>query len=192
MSLPADPDSPARRSSRGLVHTPATTAHSRAEKSKPTIIPADKSDIPEMARIYMKAYRGMEEYGEPNTDRAAAYLIQLHRFCPLGIFKAVVNGRTAGFIFCDPEWREKNSSKVLEIHELAVDPDFQGYGLGGFLMRFASEVGRKHGRSTVSLWAGEGNNKAIEWYKKKYGFRQNCKAGIWIRFEASVEQIGRL
>ncbi len=137
----------------------------------------------------MKAYRGMEEYGEPTTDQAALYLQNIHRFCPKGFFKAVVDGRTAGFIVCDPDWYEPGQRKVLEVHEVVVDPDFQGYGLGGLFMRFAGSMGRKHGRSVVSLWAGEGNHKAIQWYTGKFGFKKDRREGVWIHFQSSIDSV---
>jgi ribosomal protein S18 acetylase RimI-like enzyme len=137
----------------------------------------------------MKAYRGMEEYGESTTDQAVLYLQRIHRFCSHGFFKAVINGRTAGFIVCDPEWYEPGQRKVLEIHEVVVDPDYQGYGLGSLFMRFAGAMGRRHGRSVVSLWAGEGNRKAIGWYTSKFGFRAGRRDGVWIHYQVSVQAI---
>ena len=186
MSMPEDPDSPDRRRKYSFTFPPQ--AHQTAKDQADVLLyPVRESEIPELARIYMKAYKGMEEYGEANTDQALLYLQRLNRFCSKGIFKTMVNGRTAGFIVCDPHWYEPGQRKVLEIHELVVDPDYQGYGLGSLLMRFAYSMGRKYGRPVVSLWAGEGNSRAIGWYTRKYGFKPDRKDGVWIHFQTRIE-----
>jgi len=188
MSTPTDPDSPHRR--KKLSHA-STSGSNRPAKTNAKVLlyPVAQSEIPALAMLYMKAYRGMEEYGEASTDQAVLYLQNIYRFCAKGFFKAVVDGRAAGFIVCDPDWCEPGQRKVLEVHEVVVDPDFQGYGLGGLFMRFAGAMGRKHGRSEVSLWAGEGNRKAINWYTGKFGFREGRRDGVWVHYQSCIESV---
>lgn len=190
MSTSTDPDLPPER--RNQTQTPSLDRQGTATKNTEVfLLPVAETDVPALARLYMKAYQGMEEYGEATTDQALLYLQRLQRDCPHGFFKAVVHGETAGFIVCDPDWYEPGQKKVLEIHELVVDPECQGYGLGGHFMRFASAMGRKHGRTAISLWAGEGNQKAISWYTRKFGFKPGRRDGIWIHFQSGIQPMGR-
>ena len=184
MSTQSDPDLPPER--RKQTHTSLATQGARKKAADVFLHPVAEGEIPALAKIYMKAYRGMEEYGEPTTDQAVLYLQRIHRPCSHGFFKAVINGETAGFIVCDPDWYEPGQRKVLEIHELVVDPDYQGYGLGGLFMRFARAMGRRHGRTAISLWAGEGNRKAIGWYTRKHGFKQGRRDGVWLHFQSRI------
>ncbi len=190
MSTAADPDLPPER--RTQTHASSLPEQGTRKKTTSEVFlhPVAESEIPALARIYMKAYRGMEQYGEATTDQAVLYLQSLHRHCSPTFFRAEAHGETAGFIVCDPDWYEPGQSKVLEIHELVVDPDFQGYGLGGLFMRFARAMGRKHGRSVISLWAGEGNSKAISWYTGKHGFQPGRRDGVWIHFQSSIQSLG--
>ncbi|MCF8086212.1 MAG: GNAT family N-acetyltransferase [Desulfohalobiaceae bacterium] len=189
MSTSTDPDLPPER--RKQTHALPLESQGATKKSSEVFLcPVAQTDIPHLAQMYMKAYRGMEEYGEATTDQALLYLQGLQRHCSHSFFKAVIHGNTAGFIVCDPDWYEPGQKKVLEIHELVVDPDHQGYGLGGLFMRFARAMGRKHGRTAVSLWAGEGNHRAISWYTLKHGFEPGRRDGIWIHFQSSIQPMG--
>ena len=188
-STSADPDLPpsTNPSSRPLDRDSRRHVHSGRNVS---IVPVRESELPKLARIYMNAYRGMEQYGEPSLDKAARYLRQLYRSCPHGFFKARIGGKTAGFIACDPDWVEPGSGKVMEVHELVADPQWQGFGVGGRLLRFAIDYGRVLGRRTLSLWAGEGNVKALSWYRKKFGFVSDRQGGVWVHLHRRIEAPG--
>jgi ribosomal protein S18 acetylase RimI-like enzyme len=188
-STTADPDLPPSTISqrRPLVSDSERRTHT---KPKIAVVPVRESELPGLARIYMNAYRGMEQYGEPSLDKAIRYLRQLYRSCPQGFFKARIRGKTAGFIACDPHWLEPGRGKVMEVHELVADPQWQGYGIGGRLLRFAFDYGRTLGRRTLSLWAGEGNTKALSWYRQKFGFATDRKAGVWVHLHRGIDAPG--
>lgn len=189
MSTNSDPDLPPSRRQQLFKYGPIIKSSSYP-KNDLTISPLRNFELSNLSKLYMKAYRGMEEYGEYSTDKAARYLWQLFRSCPRGFFKAEMDGKIVGFIACDPDWYELGHQKVLEVHELVVDPDWQSFGLGRRLMNFAIEVGQKLGRGVISLWAGEGNRKALSWYTSKLGFNIDRRAGKWIHLHKQIDDSG--
>lgn len=145
-----------------------------------TIRPGTLEDIPALVDIFMEAYRGLEEYGEESPGEAKHYLKWLRRTCKAGFLVAEAEGRPVGFIAACPDWKDWELGVVLEIHEIAVAPDWQGRGVGRALMEEAYALGRAHGRTIAALWVGEGNVRAREWYAK-LGFREIGRWGEWIR-----------
>ena len=184
MNTSSDPD---------LASRPSTENKKRLKYQKKTSVcfkPALQNDLPQLAKIYMQAYKGMEEYGEPSLEKAYNYLRELFRMCPVSFFKAEINGRVAGFTACDPFYKDADNQKVMELHEIVVDPAWQGYGLGGKLFRFVQEMGVRMGRQQMSLWAGEGNEQAIDWYTGKFGFVESGKDGKWVHFFKNLTDSG--
>lgn len=74
----------------------------------------------------------------------------------------------------DVEW-ELKSGKILIVHRLAVNPVFQGRGIGRKLMEFAVHYARKSGYSAIRLDVIENNLMANDLYRGM-GFR---KAGTF-------------
>ncbi len=73
----------------------------------------------------------------------------------------------------DIEW-ETRDQKVLVIHRLAVNPLFQGKGIGKNLMEFAVQHARNSGYSAIWLDVIETNQAANDLYKGM-GFRKAGK-----------------
>jgi len=178
MNTSADPDLP----SRPRIDLKNKNKIRQKNANKICFKPAHQHDLPQIAKVYMRAYKGMEEYGEPSLKKAYIYLRQLLRICPISFFKAEINGKIAGCVACDPFYKDENELEVMELHEIVVDPAWQGYGLGKKLFRLAQEIGIRMGRQKMSLWAGEGNEQAIDWYTEKFGFVQKYTEGKWIHF----------
>lgn len=148
---------------------------------EPRIRRVREEELEELARLYMRAYRGLERYGEPSQEEAQAYLGWLFSACPEGFLVAEADGKPVGFIALCPDWRPGGEGEpVLEIHEIAVDPAWRGKGVARRLMEEAFRLGRARGRRWASLWVGEGNARAREWYRK-LGFEEVGKWGEWIR-----------
>ncbi|MCS7239951.1 MAG: GNAT family N-acetyltransferase [Candidatus Bipolaricaulota bacterium] len=137
-------------------------------------------DIDELAQLLMRAYQGLEAYGEESVSEARRYLKWLRRTCKSGFLVAEVNGCVVGFIAACPEWKDWELGTVLEIHEIVVAPEWQGKGVGRALLNQAYSLGHSHGRKLAALWVGVGNMKAREWYKK-LGFKEIGRWGEWIR-----------
>lgn len=73
---------------------------------------------------------------------------------------AAAGNKTAGFIALKLE-RDR-----LAIDMLAVDPNYQGRGIGTRLMRQAERTSREHGLREVVLWVDEANVQAQRFYIK--------------------------
>ncbi|CAG7649004.1 GNAT family N-acetyltransferase [Paenibacillus allorhizosphaerae] len=72
-------------------------------------------------------------------------------------------GQTVGFVSLKPE---KDS---VFIDMLAVDPKYQGKGVGSRLMRQAERVAALHGCSQIHLWVDDVNGQAQRFYMR-HGF----------------------
>ncbi|NPA74984.1 MAG: GNAT family N-acetyltransferase [Euryarchaeota archaeon] len=143
-----------------------------------TIRKGEKKDLAQVPEILMDSYRGLEEYGEESIEKARRYIEDLYDEDPECFFVAEVDGKIAGFIFCNRFWYSKfEHSKVGAIHEIVVLPGFRHAGIGKELIEKAMEF---LGPGKIELWVGEHNTKAIEFYKK-LGFEEREKAGKWVR-----------
>ena len=137
----------------------------------------------DLVKIYMEAYRGMEEYGESTEKRARKYINWLSRhstfFCV-----ALFQSKPVGFVSaCSHWWSFGTDEKVGEIHEICVERNKQGLGLGSVLLWSALEHLREKGMKKFGLWVGEKNEKAIKFYSK-FDFHIVGKFfKVWVRME---------
>ncbi len=139
-----------------------------------------EDELEELVRIYMRAYRGLEEYAERTPEDARAYLEWLYGTCPEGFFVAEVDGKVVGFLACNPHWQGPHGNSTCEIHEIVVAPEWQRQGIGSALMEKALSFGEENGCATATLWVGRGNDKALNWYRK-FGFQSVGSWGRWLR-----------
>jgi ribosomal protein S18 acetylase RimI-like enzyme len=139
----------------------------------------------ELVGVYARAYRGLERYAYRRRAEQVAYLEWLYRGDPGGFVVAEAEGRAVGFAACHGEWRGWGDRVGAELHEIVVDPPFQGRGVGRLLLEAAFDHARARGRDELGLWVGEGNRRAREWYGR-VGFREEGKVGKWVRMTAPV------
>ncbi len=126
----------------------------------------------------MKAYMGIEEYGEENIEKARRYLEELYDEDPECFFVCEENGEIMGFIFCNRFWYSKfEHSHVGAIHEIVVLPGHRHEGIGKKLLEEAMNYLKS---KKIELWVGEHNRDAMEFYKK-IGFKEKETAGKWVR-----------
>lgn len=138
-----------------------------------------KEIMEDLIRIYSSAYRGLEEYAYTRRSDIKGYIRWLNRADRDGGLIAKDKERIVGFIFFCHNWWDRIFGEIGEIHELAVDPEYQGKGIGKMLMNEAMNSMRKY-HNIFGLWVGEKNRRAIEFYKK-LGFSERGKVGKWIR-----------
>jgi len=146
----------------------------------------NEETLERLIEIYMKGYEGLREYGGEGEDYARRYIRWCWKKAREGFFVAEVNGRIVGFIVCDKRWYSKyEGGNVGAIHELVIDSEYQGRGVGRSLMeaglRFLEDF-----TDTIELWVGEKNERAKRFYEE-YGFREAGKHGIWIRMVRKTE-----
>jgi len=140
---------------------------------------AEKGDLPKMIDVFMRAYEGLEEYGEPSRGAARRYIKWLMRRSPEGTFVVEEDGRIIGFVCADPEWEIAESSRGGAIHEIVVDPGYRGRGIGRMLMEHAENYLRSKGVDVVELWVGRDN--PARFFYEKLGYQEKGLYGKWRR-----------
>ena len=135
----------------------------------------------ELPALYRRAYQGLEAYAYRGEEEVRNYLRWLRRRSGGSFLVAFVDERPAGFIAVDPSWHDLASGETIgEIHEVVVDPAFQGRGIGLKLCQAGLEALQAAGRHRVGLWVGERNARAQALYRQ-LGFRPAGRWGKWLR-----------
>ncbi|ENN96427.1 protease synthase and sporulation negative regulator Pai1 [Methanocaldococcus villosus KIN24-T80] len=141
-----------------------------------------ESDLESFLSLYYKAYKGFKKYYYKTERWAKWYFKWLMKRDKDGFFIIEYKNKPIGFIACDCNWESKiEKKKVAEIHEIFVDPDFRGRGIGTMLINKAIEYAKKRGRDVIELWAGVENEQAKKFYKH-LGFEEKEKVNDWVRF----------
>jgi ribosomal protein S18 acetylase RimI-like enzyme len=89
-----------------------------------------------------------------------------------------VNGDIVGYSECafeatgddnwvNPRWFEKRGMRPLFVEELAVHPDYQGRGVGSFIMEQLQHLARTRGCTHLVLEVAENNEAALSWYRAR-------------------------
>lgn len=147
----------------------------KIEKVRP-----DNRCLADMAAVYQRAYKGLEKYAFKHKKSISGYLKWLRKRTPEGFIVARAGDRLVGFVVVDPSWLTYDGQVVGEIHELAVDPEFQGQGLGKGLLLSGLELLRSRGTVQYELWVGEENYHAQSLYLH-LGFEKKAKWYHWVR-----------
>jgi len=71
----------------------------------------------------------------------------------------------------NPRYFEKRGIRPLFVEEIAVHPDYQGRGVGGFMLDQLQHLARVHGCTHLVLEVAENNEAALRWYNKRNFFR---------------------
>jgi GNAT superfamily N-acetyltransferase len=80
---------------------------------------------------------------------------------------------------------------VGAIHELVVDPDYQGMGLGRALLLRGMAYLRARGCSECELWVGERNERARSLYRN-LGFQESGRWGKWVQMTRSLDNLPKI
>ena len=70
----------------------------------------------------------------------------------------------------NPRYFEKRDMRPLFVEELAVHPEWNGRGVGSFVMEQLQHLAKVRGLTHLVLEVAENNDNAVNWYKKR-GFR---------------------
>jgi len=134
----------------------------------------------ELAGIYERAYQDLGKYAYRGRGKIYSYLIWLYRGDPDSFFVAwKEDGMPVGFISAHRHWHDSQLGEVGNIHEMNVDPAYQGRGIGKRLfLSMLEHLHREHTR--VMLWVGEENERARRMYER-FGFREVGRHGEWIK-----------
>lgn len=67
----------------------------------------------------------------------------------------------------NPRYFEKREMRPLFVDELAVHPQYNGKGVGSFVLEQLHHLARVHGLNHLVLEVAENNENALAWYKKR-------------------------
>ena len=140
-----------------------------------------EEELFKLVDIYLRAYKGLEEYAYTHPEDVKGYLKWLYNRDKSGFFVVKVNDKIVGFVAGDANWFSRRERKnVGAIHEIVVDPDYQGQGIGTTLMKKILEYFKGKELDTAELWVGDENYRAINFYKR-FGFQEAGRYNYWIR-----------
>ena len=80
---------------------------------------------------------------------------------------------------------EKRDIRPLFVEELAVHPDYQGRGVGGFMLDQLQHLARVHGCTHLVLEVAQNNESALRWYHKRNFYQLD--AAIFLAQRVSSE-----
>lgn len=71
----------------------------------------------------------------------------------------------------NPRYFEKRGMRPMFVEEIAVHPDYQGAGVGGFMLEQLHHIARLRGCTHLVLEVAENNEEALRWYRKRSFYR---------------------
>jgi len=154
----------------------------------PPLIPWDSTKLPSAAAVVERSYRGeadaqiCEDYC--SKEGCESYLRSLIENPGCGSFlsDASFMGLNAQGVPCGFIISSKIASSSGMIPQIAIDPDYQGRGLGELLMRRALASLHALGMRSVGLTVTKKNRRAFEWYQRLgFKLRKEFGAFVWDR-----------
>jgi ribosomal protein S18 acetylase RimI-like enzyme len=85
----------------------------------------------------------------------------------------------------NPAYFERRDMRPLYVEELAVHPDWEGRGVGSFVLEQLQHLARIRGLTHLVLEVAENNENALAWYRKR-NFRK-LDAAIFLAQSVSTE-----
>lgn len=121
----------------------------------------DPRDLKPFAELNLAWIAQMHQVEE--SDRRMAEHPELYAQQGNSVFAAIVDGQTAGVVAL-----KKDSQGDWELTKMAVDPKFQGRGIGNALMEVIEQYAREElGLSRIYLLSSTVNAAAIRLYKRR-------------------------
>ncbi|MCD6521323.1 GNAT family N-acetyltransferase [Candidatus Calescamantes bacterium] len=142
-------------------------------------------EIEKLIEVYQSGYSSMKRYAYHSPERIKEYLLWLREGDKNGFFVAQEGTQLIGFASIHTQWWDRKEGKTAELHEIVVKAEYQGKGVGKSLFEKAKDYALSEGRDKITLWVGEKNSRAREWYKK-LGFEEIGKSGEWIRMKLDL------
>ncbi|HUS63223.1 MAG TPA: GNAT family N-acetyltransferase [Kofleriaceae bacterium] len=85
----------------------------------------------------------------------------------------------------NPRYFEKRDMRPLFVEELAVHPDWNGRGVGSFVLEQLNHLAKVRGLTHLVLEVAENNENAHNWYRKR-GFRK-LDAAVFLAHSVDAE-----
>lgn len=109
-----------------------------------------------------------------------------------------VDGKIVGYAECsfdptgsdnwvNPRYFDKRGMRPLYVDELAVHPDYQGRGVGAFMLDQLQHLARVRGCTHLVLEVAENNKGALTWYRKRNFYKLDAAIFLAQRVPAEPE-----
>lgn len=109
-----------------------------------------------------------------------------------------VDGKIVGYAECsfdpagadswvNPRYFDKRGMRPLYVDELAVHPDYQGRGVGAFMLDQLQHLARVRGCTHLVLEVAENNKGALTWYRKRNFYKLDAAIFLAQRLPAEPE-----
>ena len=87
----------------------------------------------------------------------------------------------------NPRYFDKRGMRPLYIEELAVHPDYQGRGVGSFILDQLQHLARVRGCTHLVLEVAENNESALTWYRRRNFFKLDAAIFLAQKLNAEPE-----
>lgn len=146
-----------------------------------------------LKRVFRDVNRETVEYQRPRSKRR---FLEVYDEEGIEQLLFTVNHEIVGYAECAYEpvgednwinmsYFEKRDIRPLFVEELAVHTDYQGRGVGGFMLDQLQHLARVHGCTHLVLEVAENNESALRWYHKRNFYRLD--AAIFLAQKILVE-----
>lgn len=130
-------------------------------------VAGDQAAVIELLNSYASQLVGRMKPLDDSVESSVIEGLQAQPTCRL--FFAEVGGRIVGMALCFLGFSTFKGAPLINIHDLAVHPDFQQRGIGSQLLRAVSDFARQHHHCAVTLEV-QANNPARKLYAR-HGFQ---------------------
>lgn len=87
----------------------------------------------------------------------------------------------------NPRYFEKRGMRPLYVEELAAHPDYQGRGVGTFMLEQLAHLARVRGCTHLVLEVAENNDAALRWYRKRNFYKLDAAIFLAQKVETEPE-----
>ncbi|MFP5075778.1 N-acetyltransferase family protein [Rhizobium sp. YIM 134829] len=150
-----------------LSVSPPTADHSAPDARPPvvTIRAARQSDLEALCAMITEL---AVHHGDVATPTVAALSNDLFSARPwVTALVAEAGGRLIGYAMLTPLYRANETARGMDLHQLYVEPNHRGTGIGRHLVARAREEAVRSGCAYLSVGAATGNVRAHRFYESE-------------------------
>ncbi|MEW1808997.1 GNAT family N-acetyltransferase [Pseudarthrobacter sp. NPDC080039] len=163
-----------------LITLAALTGPPESRPSRVPVRPIEPGDLPEVARVYSRAYVGDAASGHGGDPGRIRALFDGVHGCPVteaSLVAAAPDGRIAAAIITTDTTSGTEKSTAAFIAELFTDPDHRRQGLAEELLHHCMHTLHSIGRGTVAVTIDSSNAAAMALYLSR-DFRRLTIGGV--------------
>jgi ribosomal protein S18 acetylase RimI-like enzyme len=130
--------------------------------------------------------RFLESYDEEDTEQLLFEVKKGERWEIVGYAECAFEP-TGADSWINPRYFEKRDMRPLFVEELAVHPEYQGHGIGAFVLDQLEHLARVHGCTHLVLEVAENNEKALAFYRKRSFYKLDAALFMAMKLPTEAE-----